>query len=231
MAESKINIKDKLESIKWNKKKFLKKKGYFWMLIFLIPFLLFAVILDNVYILPSYIRWGLLGVTIFSVGFIINKIWLSPSKAFTTKRAMGELEQKKEDKQQLLRTAHEIELKASKANALEEMVLNEASQRISYIDDTKDPWLKYKRYWKFTKIAGILFIIMALLNNSVGTGLVRTLLPFSDLHYTRVSTHSINEFYPENEIDVDIITSGKTAKNAVLYTKEDGGDWQIGRAS
>jgi hypothetical protein len=222
-----ININQKLVLLKRKKKEFLAKRFNFWLIVFLIPALLIAIVLDINFLLPSSIRWIILALLLTSVFILLFKLKIEPFKKFTTKVALDFLEKDNNDKQQLLRTAYEIEQKeAGNYNQIEKKVLVSASEKIKGGGLKEDSWSKYNRFWKGVKLLGILFILFVAFKSTLRTGFIRTILPFSDKSYTSISVHSAHEFFPNDDVKINIKFFGKREHSATIFIKEEGNDWK-----
>ncbi len=222
-----ININEKLVTLRKKKKEFLKKRFSFWLVVFLIPSISIASIVDSIFLFPSSIRWVVFAILCFLIVVLLFKLKIEPIKKFTTKVAMDSLEKENNDKQQLLRTAYEIEQKETgDYNQIEKKVLINADEKIQGGKLKRDPWIKYKRLLKLLKIIGVVFLLFALFKNTFQTGVIRTLLPFSNKSYTRISVHSRHEFFPNENVEIGIQIKGKTGGQATIFVQEEGGEWK-----
>ncbi len=221
------HIYNEIEENIFRKRKNLKREGFFWLFSFLITFLLLAVIFDNIFLLPEWSRWLIWLAMLMFAGFILAKLWLIPSRNYSAKQAIDDLENEKNDSEQLLRTAFEIEQKKPEnRNLIETEVLQSAKEKITNTSaDSKFRKSHSRRFW-FLKRLSIAFFIIIMVNGGFRTGLIRTLLPFIDMHYTRITTHSQQDFFPGDEVQISARVKGKRAKTATLYVSDKDTIWE-----
>ena len=227
MALSTQTIQTELEEEMLQKRLLFKRKALFLISAFLISILCIGIILDYSFLFSDLLRWGIWAFMLSVVILIAIKFWVLPSKRYSSKQAMDDLEQSKNDTQQLLRTAFEIEQKeVIQRNKLENTVLVEAAERIEIGNNSTTHEDKYSRYFRFLKKLSMGLFFLVFVNQSIRTGLIRILIPFSNMHYTTVITYGQNEFFPGEEVQVGAHIKGRRQQYASLFINEEGDNWE-----
>jgi len=175
--------------------------------------------------LSSIVRWVFPIVFLLYASLVTVWLWWLPTKRYSTQDALLQLEQECYDKQQLIRTAYELETDPSKDEGiLRQKVLTQANELILKHKNRKEAL--ESRLPEIVVSLIIAFLIFLLVNSGHRVAFWRFINPTSQLSYTQIYLESQSVFHTNENVMVKLRVKGRNSTDVKLFHREKGKDWQ-----
>ena len=191
---------------------------------------LVVIIADVLAGLPAEVRWLALGALAVTAVTLAARWWWRPVRALDEAAATRELERGFPELGQRLRTAREVESSPATqrtAPALAGALVDDTRRRMAALDPrTLIPWEKLRgALFASMTAAGVLLALLAGWPE-YRTGAVRLLMPGAGFSYTTVAIENPRPTFTDRENPLIVAhLAGRPAADAMLFLREDGGEW------
>lgn len=191
---------------------------------------LVAIVTDIFTGLPAAVRWLALGGIALTGAGLLSRWWWRPVRALDEAAVMRELERGFPELGQRLRTLREVESSAAPQRAapvLTGALMEDTQRRMAAIEPhTLIPLQELRSLRRACfAVAGIFLVLLAAWPE-FRTGAARLALPGARFSYTAVVIENTPATFTDRENPIIVARlSGRNATEAMLFLREEGGDW------